>query len=73
MKDPETLVVIDGELEMILKNIKTGEEFSQIYNRPIMFKITPFIYHEIRAISDIVMLDMNSIGDDDDTIKINRE
>ena len=73
MKDPETLIIIDGELEMILKNMKTGEEFKQIYTRPTMFKIAPFIYHEIRAITDIIMLDMNAIDDDNDTIKVGRE
>ncbi|MEI8092334.1 MAG: hypothetical protein WCG98_09525 [bacterium] len=73
MKDPETLVIIDGELEMILHNVKTGEHFSARYNHPVIFKIAPFIYHEIRAITDIIMLDMNGIADDDDTIKMNRE
>jgi len=70
MKDPETVVFLDGEFELILKNVKTKEESKQTYNRPIMFKLAPFIYHKIVALTDIVLLDMNSIDDDkDDTIK----
>ena len=73
MKDPETLVFLEGEFEMILKNIKTEETYIETFHRPVMFKISPFIYHEIKAITDIIMLDMNGIDADDDTIKIGRE
>lgn len=69
MKNPETVVFLDGKFEIILKNVKTLEKFKKTYNTPIMFKINPFIYHEIKAITDIILLDMNSIDDDNDTIK----
>ncbi len=39
MKNPEILVVIDGEVEIILRNVKTKEESKKIYKKPIMFKI----------------------------------
>lgn len=69
MKDPETVIILDGKFEIVLKDVKTLKEFKKTYDTPIMFKIDPFIYHEIRAVTDIVLLDMNSIDDDDDTIK----
>jgi len=69
MKDPETVIILDGNFEIFLKDTKTQEEFKKTYKTPIMFKIDPYIFHEIRAITDIVLLDMNSIDDDDDTIK----
>lgn len=69
MKDPETVIMLDGTFEIVLKNIHTLEEFKEIYDIPVMFQISPFIYHEIRAITDIIFLDMNSIEDDNDTIK----
>ena len=68
LKDPETLVMIDGKYKLILKNIKTKQESTKTYQAPIMFKIDPYIYHAIEALTDIIMLDMNSIKDDDDTI-----
>lgn len=69
MKDPETVIILDGKFEIVLKDVKTLKEFKKTYDTPIMFKIDPFIYQEIRAVTDIVLLDMNSIDDDDDTIK----
>ncbi|MFA5797809.1 MAG: hypothetical protein WC916_07305 [Candidatus Woesearchaeota archaeon] len=70
MKNPETIIIIDGEAEIILRNVKTKEEFKEIYTAPVMFKINPFIYHEIRSITDVTFLDMNGIDDDKgDTIK----
>tara|TARA_Y100000310_G_C20624122_1_gene784928 strand:- start:1300 stop:1677 length:378 start_codon:yes stop_codon:yes gene_type:complete len=69
MKDPETFMIIDGEAEVILKHLKTKEEFKEIYKKPIMFKLAPYVYHEIRALTDIILVDMNSIEDDDDTVR----
>lgn len=51
-KNPETVILIDGKIEMYLKNVKTSEEFKQIYDTPTMFKINPFIYHSIKALTD---------------------
>ena len=73
MKNPEILVFLEGTFEIILRNIKTEETYTETVGRPVMFKISPFIYHEIKAVTDIIMLDMNGIDADDDTIKIGRE
>ena len=73
MKNPEILVFLDGTFEIILRNIKTEEEYEETFDRPVLFKISPYIYHEIKALTDIIMLDMNGIDADDDTIKIGRE
>jgi len=68
LKDPETVVLIDGKAEIILRNGE--EEYIQVHEKPVMFKLAPMVYHEIRALTDIVLIDMNSIDDDkDDTFK----
>ena len=69
LKNPEIFIILDGEAKVVLKNIKTEEKFEGSFNKPVMFKIDPYIKHTIIAISDIIFLDMNSIKDDDDTIK----
>lgn len=69
LKNPETVVLLYGEAEFILKNLKTGEELKKVYKKPVMMKLDPYVYHEIRAISDIVLIDMNTIEADEDTIK----
>ena len=73
MKNPEILVFLDGQFEIFLRNVNTEETYKDIFDHPVLFKISPFIYHEIKALTDIVMLDMNGIDADNDTIKINRK
>lgn len=63
-KNPETVILIEGKIELHLKNVKTGEEFKQVYDKPTKFKIDPFIYHAIKALTDIILIDMNSVKDD---------
>jgi len=69
MKDPETILIIDGEMEIIFRNVRTSEEMIEVYTRPMLFKISPYIYHKIKALTDVIFIDMNSIKDDDDTIR----
>ena len=73
LKNPETLVILDGNAKIILRNIKDrNEKMEMVCSKPTMLKISPLIYHEIFALSDIILLDMNSMDDDkDDTIKAN--
>jgi len=68
-KDPEIIVLLDGQAKVTLINIKTKEKTEAVYQEPVMIKISPYIYHEVQALTDIVLLDMNSIKDDNDTIK----
>jgi len=69
-KDPETVVLLEGKAKIIFKNVKTGEHEEGSWEKPVKFLIDPFIYHEIHALTDVILLDMNSIGDDlEDTIK----
>jgi hypothetical protein len=63
-KNPETIILVSGKIELELKNIKTGEKFKQIFNKPTKFKIKSYIYHAIKALTDIIIIDMNSLKDD---------
>lgn len=69
LKDPETILLIDGTAEFIFKDVKTGDEQKEKISKPAMIKIAPYIKHTIIALTDIILIDMNSIKDDDDTIK----
>lgn len=59
-KFPKIFVLMDGEAEVYLKNLKTNEESTETYKEPTMFKVDPYIYHEVRAKTDIVIADLNS-------------
>jgi len=68
MKNPETILFIEGKEKFIFINIKTKEEHREVVNSLTKFLIGPYIYHEIKAMTNIIFLKMNSIKDDD-TIK----
>lgn len=71
-KNPEIFIILDWECEIHLINVKTKEEFRKIYKIPVMFKVSPYIIHKITALTDIILIDMNSFGDDKDTIKVEK-
>lgn len=69
-KNPEIVVLCKGTIELYTKNTKTGEKQRKILNAPCMVKIYPFIYHEAKALSDIILLEFNSLKEHEkDTIK----
>jgi dTDP-4-dehydrorhamnose 3,5-epimerase-like enzyme len=57
---PKIFLLMNGEAEVVLKNIRTREELRQVFKEPMMFKVDPYIYHEVRALTDIVVMDMNA-------------
>ncbi|MFH1366977.1 MAG: hypothetical protein ABIH38_03230 [Patescibacteria group bacterium] len=70
MKNPEILVFLSGKIEIYFKDLKTSEEMRAVVDYPVMIKISPNIYHEVKALTDIIFLDMNSLEEGEkDTIK----
>ncbi|MFK7780584.1 MAG: hypothetical protein QM490_05630 [Candidatus Gracilibacteria bacterium] len=72
-KNPEIFIIFDGECEIHFINIKSGEEYKDVYKKPVMFKVNPYIVHKITALTDIIIVDMNSFEDDNkDTVKFEK-
>ena len=70
MKNPEVVILCKGKVELYLKNLKTGGEKRVIVSAPRIVKIYPFIYHEAKALSDIILLEFNSLKEHKkDTVK----
>lgn len=70
MKNPEVVVLCKGKAELYVKNIKTSEKCRKIIIAPSIIKIAPFLYHSARALSNIVLLEFNSLKEHKkDTIK----
>ena len=70
-KNPEIFIILNWEVEIHFINIKTKEEFKEKYIEPMMFKVNSYIIHKITALTNILLIDMNSFDDDNkDTIKI---
>ncbi|MBT3814653.1 hypothetical protein HOE37_01540 [Candidatus Woesearchaeota archaeon] len=58
-KNPEVFVLISGKMELYVEDIKTKESQTHIIEENTLFEIPPYIYHEVKAITDFVALEFN--------------
>lgn len=69
-KNPETLILLEGEIELYTKDLKTGEETRQMVSEPSMIEMFPNVWHEVKALTDIIFIELNSLEQHKkDTIK----
>lgn len=60
-KDPEIILLTNGEVHLYAKNLLDGEEMEKTVNAPARIEIGKNILHTLTAISDITFLEFNSI------------
>jgi len=63
-KNPETFVLLSGKMELYVEDIKTKESQTIIIGENTLFEIPPYIYHEVKALTDFVALEFNVSMDD---------
>lgn len=56
-KNPEITLVVSGKFELYCRDLDTQEEISFIIDENTKISIYPNVYHEIRAITNIVLLE----------------
>lgn len=61
-KAPETGVLLSGTAEFYFRD-SHGHEFRKTFDRPVRYKIANNIYHEVRAITDIIFLEFGAASD----------
>ncbi len=66
-KRPEKLILLSGEAVLNWKDVRTSEEGSLTVIAPAMMIIPEMIWHEVIAVTDFVMLELNGLdaGKDD--------
>lgn len=70
-KNPEITLVISWKFELFCRDIKTQEEEKFLVTENTKISIYPEIYHEVRAISDIILLEYVSMAQaKNDTVKL---
>jgi dTDP-4-dehydrorhamnose 3,5-epimerase-like enzyme len=70
-KNPEEMLLVQGELTLNWKNINTGETGSQQILAPSRVIIEPHVWHEVIAISDLIFIELNSLADgSEDTYRL---
>jgi len=68
-KNPETFVLIQGKIELYLEDVKTNETATYTIEENTLFEIPPYLYHEVKALTDFIALEFN-IDEKDDKIDV---
>lgn len=67
-KNPEKLILLSGECEFNCKHIKTGKVEKIIVRAPAVIEIDPYEWHELKALTDCSLVEMNALQEHaDDT------
>jgi dTDP-4-dehydrorhamnose 3,5-epimerase-like enzyme len=70
-KNPEEMLLVHGSLTLNWKNLKTNEIGTIQVAAPSRVIIQPNVWHETKAISDIVFIELNSLVDgSEDTYRL---
>ena len=62
-KNPEDMLLVQGKASLNWKNLETKEVNTVELIAPIRVKIPAHIWHELKAITDIVFIELNSLSD----------
>ena len=65
-KNPEIFFLVGGEIRLTVINIKTNEKEEHYIEKNAIVKIEPFVYHEVYALTDMIILEF--LIKDEDTI-----
>ncbi len=70
-KNPEEMLLVQGTLTMNWKNLGTGETGTVNIEAPSRVVIQANIWHEVKALTDIIFIELNSLVDgSEDTYRL---
>ena len=62
-KNPEDMLLVQGEIELHWKDLSTQKESTIAVSSPSRILIPANIWHEVKALSDIIFIELNSLAD----------
>ncbi len=68
-KNPERLIVVSGRIEAKFFDIKTEEYQKKILNSMDMIEVFPNVYHELKAVEEVVFIEPKANTGYEDVIK----
>ena len=69
-KNPEVILLLTGIVEVYAKDLNRKEEIRIVVNSPAKIEVFPFVWHEVKALTDITFLELSSLEQHkQDTIK----
>ncbi len=70
-KDPEKLIIMQGEATVNWHDVRSGEKGSSKLTAPVELHIHPWAWHEVIADTDIIVFELNGLEDaKEDTYRI---
>jgi len=60
-KNPEVMILFKGEVKLYVKDLKSGEEATETCTAPCSVTIPPYVWHELKALTDIGFFEMNTL------------
>lgn len=60
---PKTFVILSGELKFCFRHVQEKIPHSIIIREPCKIYVQPFVIHSVEALTDIHLLECNSIND----------
>lgn len=61
--DPKVFVLLSGDITFSYRKIGTGEKYSECIQAPALIEVSPNVTHKVDALSDIILLECNSLKD----------
>ena len=61
--NPKVFVLIQGMIEFMFRHIEEEDASTIEIKEPSIIEIQPFVTHAVKALTDIIMLECNSIED----------
>lgn len=61
--NPKTFILISGEINFSYRLVDTDNKYTEIISAPALIEVKPKVIHSVKALTDIVMLECNSLAD----------
>lgn len=70
-KNPEQIIIMQGEAVLNWKDVRTNEQGTEKIIAPALVEIFPFVWHEVVAVKDIIVFELNGLNDaKEDTFRV---
>ncbi|OGT51104.1 MAG: hypothetical protein A3E84_04645 [Gammaproteobacteria bacterium RIFCSPHIGHO2_12_FULL_42_13] len=61
--NPKTFVLISGEVKLTFRHIDEKQYYTMCISEPSIIAVKPFVTHAMEAITNMIVLECNSIAD----------
>lgn len=61
--NPKTFVLLNGSIKFLYRRIGERNYYMELIEEAAIIEVLPFVTHSVEALTDIIMLECNSIDD----------